>query len=639
MRPEDIKNRTFGNSLRGYDKDEVRSFLFKVGESSRELHEQLTAAEAELASAVVPQAIDDNDLGSEPQATLDDVPAALAGPVGAETTSTFDPPVAGSDALAFDAIDAVDGGSFDASTDAVPGVDAIVEPPVDSLASAGDSIADRYGALGDRIADLLRNADESAAEILTSAEHDSAATRAAADTAAANVRTDAEERASQMLAEAQSIRAEADAYRDEVMAELASARLVQDSALQEARATAENEVEAFRVDSIDEITTLRSDAFVEIDGLRSGANVEVAELRSTAQLDADSMRESAIADATAAVATDKAEASLLLESAETDRVAARAELEDVRSEVSALLEQARTQSEFIKQEADEIIRTKVRSNFEQAQTRIEVLRNTEVASRERIVLAQTELTSALNRLDADPVPELDPSDSPAVIEEAERRHDELSTGARELGSVAGDVGLAAGFDAIEADVVETDAIEADLVVAADVDADPQSPESDSLSNYFGPGPAEDDPTTGNVLPGGFGDDAESFGEESSSLDTGWPTTEVSDVETVDYGAFGSDEPSSDLGLTDHVVVESGDYGDLPVRGDVSGAGDLPVRGEALPDVEQFTNTESFGAASLAEALPAEMDAPDLGVATQEDALARLVREAMQEAVDSARKND
>ncbi len=51
MRPEDIKNRTFANALRGYDKGEVRSFLSRVSESARELHEQLRATEAQVAAA------------------------------------------------------------------------------------------------------------------------------------------------------------------------------------------------------------------------------------------------------------------------------------------------------------------------------------------------------------------------------------------------------------------------------------------------------------------------------------------------------------------------------------------------------------------------------------------------------------
>lgn len=733
MRPEDIKNRTFANALRGYDKDEVRSFLFRVAESSRELHEQLTATEAQLAASAADQqaaevatdwdvpgaalptdvpatvvdgdVLSSGDLSHDAAATPGVDTAEAAGVVEAEAPETFD---AGT----------VDG-AFGApvAAEPVPAAEAFVEAPTEALAVAEQSIADRYGAIGDRIADLLRNADDSAAEILTRAEHDSAATRAAAEAEALQVRTDAEEHASQLLAEAQSIRAEADTYRDEVMADLANARLEQETALNDARLAAESEVETFRVDSIEEITGLRSDAFVEIDELRSGANTEVEELRTVAQADTEALRASVLADATASIAGDEANAAQAREEAEADRIAARAELDDVRTEVSTLLEQARTQSEFIKQEADEIIRTKVRANFEQAQTRIDVLRNTEVASRERIVLAQTELASALTRLDAEPMPELDPTASPAVIEEAERRHDEIagSLPAVETSEAAGEyqaevVDVEESAPAfVETDVVDTDVVDTDI---ADV------PEDDSLSSYFGAVPADvETQTTGDILSGSFDDpddlstadapvSAETFIDAADSDiadletddideyadavevdDSGWAVSEVesvgyeaSNVDDVDVPEFetteyevtsvdgvdvgSSSEPTlvdqapvefADLDDTEHVVIESAEYGDLPVRGDSSspvrsfsdggsfsnddltGGDDLPVRSQ--PAAESYTPTESYGAASLAEALPMEPEAPELGGATQEDALARLVREAMQEAVDSARKND
>ena len=644
MRPEDIKNRTFANALRGYDKSEVRSFLFKVAESSRELHEQLTATESQLAATAAVDAVDENDddfgagwdAAVVPQAT--DVPAALSGLVDADAgdAATTGPDTSSTDTATADTntleVGAVDADTAERALDA-PAADASLaetDAPA-SLAAAGQSIVDRYGAIGDRIADLLRNADESAAEILAAAENDSAATRAAAEAEAAQVRTDAEERASQLLAEAQSIRTEADAYRDEMMAELANARLDQETALQEARAAAEADVETFRVDSIEEINVLRSDAFAEIEALRNGANTEVADLRAVAQTDADGMREAAIASATAATADDEAEAARLREEAESDRLAARAELEDVRSEVSTLLEQARTQSEFIKQEADEIIRTKVRANFEQAQARIDVLRNTEVASRERIVLAQTELAGALTRLEAEPLPVLDPTDSPAVIEEAERRHDEL--------------GVGGAADAIEANVVDEDVVEVGTVddttfeqsvFEADVATAAQELEDDSLANYFGSDDQDQDQTTGGILAASFGDTADSTDE---SVGAGWPMTEVNEVESVEYETVSPAAAESDSTAVGDPAGETNATIDAFGVAEPVQYGDLPVRGEAPTEVDAFHGSESFGAASLSEALPSDSDDPEFGGVTQEDALARLVREAMQEAVDSARKTD
>ena len=542
MRPDDIKNRTFASSLRGYDKAEVRSFLFKVADSSRELHEKLTAAEEQLASATSSAIVD----GS-------------------------------TDALGHDA-------------------DISAETPATSLAAAEQSIVDRYGALGDRIADLLRSADESATDVRVSAERDAAELRAEAQADAQQMRTDAEDRAAELLSEARAIRQEADNHRDEKMAELASTRLEQESAISEARAAAETEVETYRVDSINEIQALRS----------------------AAAQDADVIREAAVADGTAAIAEEAATAARLLEEAENDRLAARAELEEVRSEVSNLLEQARTQSEFIKQEADEIIRAKVRSNYEQAQARIDVLRNTEIASRERIVRAQTELVGALNRLDAEPAPALDPATAPAVIEEAERRHDELYAASDDLHDDA-EVIDAEVIDAevIDAETVDSseerlgnhdsigrEAFEADIAEAAQQIDD--GAEEDSSDALFAPVSADEPQPTGSILAGSFGPPADIDGGDAGPVE-----------ERI------GDRSGDDHEITEHVVIENDE---------------LPLHGEA-PSADAAIDGEGVGAASLAEAIPSEADSSEAGGLDEEDALARLVREAMQEAVDSARKHD
>lgn len=567
MRPEDIKNRTFANALRGYDKDEVRSFLFKVAESSRELHEKLTATEEQVASAAAPAVVDGKDKSGPDR----DGPS----------------PVEGLD-MADSSID--DSGSHDlVAAEAVE--DDGSDSPVETLAAAEQSIVDRYEVLGDRIAGLLRSADESATDIRLSAERESAEIRAAAEADADRVRSDAEDHAAELLSEARAIRQEADNHRDEVMAGLAKTRLDEESALSDARATAEAEVETYRVDSIDEIQALRS----------------------TAAQDADSLRETAVAEGAAAIAEEATEASRLREEAESDRVVARSELEDVRAEVSALLEQARTQSEFIKQEADEIIRTKVRSSYEQAQARIDVLRNTETASRERIVRAQTELAGALTRLESEPAPALDASSAPGVIEEAERRHDELSPGS--------EVDDAETLEVLEVVMIDADAIETDVIDAELADDDDSigreafeadiaeatqqlddEAEEDSLSDFFVDGSAAEPVTTSSILAGSFAPNVDVDTEPGDSEESPLP-----------------DRPHADFDVTEHVVVESSESGEE--RSSESSA----------PDA-------SYGAASHVDASGSEVDAPEDG-RTEEDALARLVREAMQEAVDSARKQD
>ncbi len=469
------------------------------------------------------------------------------------------------------------------------------------LAATERSIADRYGALGDRIADLLRNADESAAAILAAAENDSAAMRSAAETEAAELRTEAEAHAAQLLAEARAIRNEADAYQVEVMAEIDAARNDQDAILAEARATAEAELETFRATAV----------------------AEVDELRASSQQEADTLREEAVAEGQATLAEREAETARLLEEAENDRLVARAELEEVRSEVSGLLEQARTQSEFIKQEADEIIRTKVRANFEQAQSRIDVLRNTEVASRERIVRAQTELTSALSRLDSEPAPELDPSSGPAIIEEAERRQGALGEPLNGAGSL-GDEHVADGSTEPLVEVFESESrgSEAGILVGDDTDLDNQATFEADVAEASQQIDAEGDDQSPLA--------AEPFGARfdfGSRQDADQSDTEAVDEEpsippfgSTGFGAggFGS------RGATEHVVDDAMAHGGID-EDDV-----------ATPAVDDESG-EGFEPASLSEAIPDE--AAGGGGVAEEDALARLVREAMQEAVDSARKHD
>lgn len=539
MRPDDIKNRTFASALRGYDKDEVRSFLHKVAESTETLAEQLAATEAQVAAAapaIAPEERPDHIVDSDAV-----VPDALVGvPAGPE-----------------------------------PGAD---------LDAVEQAIVDRYGALGDRIADLLRHADQSAAAILAAAENESEATRAAATAEASEVRTDAEQHAAQLLSEAGALRAEVDEHRNQVMAELESARAEQEEALAAAKAAAEAEIETFRVDSIAEIEALRSEARIEVEELRGNATAEVDELRATARHEIEQERESAIVAGRATIAEDESEAARLREQAEDDRRTARAELEDVRIEVSGLLEQARTQSEFIKGEADEIIRTKVRANFEQAQSRLDVLRNTEIASRERILRAQTELTSALTRLDSEPAPELDPASAPEVIEEAGRRVELMESSAFE----GGEAGFAvdAAFERENRDI--TDVVEANEVGQATFEAD--------------------------VAEANQQIDAER--EEQSPL-----------AAFADGGDASDDDESGEPGFAAVEMTEQVDetFGDSGAAAGTGSAADT----EAAAD--------SFGPASLEESLPPEVS--EVGGPAEEDALARLVREAMQEAVDSAREND
>ncbi len=120
------------------------------------------------------------------------------------------------------------------------------------------------------------------------------------------------------------------------------------------------------------------------------------------------------------------------EEAERERDKALQRIADARLQVDQLLEQARAQSEFLRQEAEEVIRAKIRANIDSAERRIARLRITEQAYRERIVAAQTELSNAIVKIDGQSSEELTEGMSDQVIAEAQQRLVESGRGGEDL---------------------------------------------------------------------------------------------------------------------------------------------------------------------------------------------------------------
>ncbi len=224
-------------------------------------------------------------------------------------------------------------------------------PPALAPTEAEHEDADRFNQLGDRIAGLLRTAEESAEKIKVEAEVD-------ADEMKNTAQTEAEE----LKAEAQKVLEEAKAEADRI------------------RAEAEENAAAKKT---------------ELDQARLDLDAELAETR---------------------------------EAAGTDRAEARSALAAAQAEVSDLLAEARSQSEFIRQEADEIVRVKVRTDMDTAERRMRILQLTEQSSRDRLVAAQAELNSALEKLEAEPAPELASIEADEVLTEARGRATRELTG-------------------------------------------------------------------------------------------------------------------------------------------------------------------------------------------------------------------
>ena len=70
LTPEEIERRDFASTLRGYDRDEVRSFLKKVGDTVRELQDEVANADQR-----------------GPEAAPDALAASVAGPTSKPTGS------------------------------------------------------------------------------------------------------------------------------------------------------------------------------------------------------------------------------------------------------------------------------------------------------------------------------------------------------------------------------------------------------------------------------------------------------------------------------------------------------------------------------------------------------------------------
>ncbi|MGH1505504.1 MAG: DivIVA domain-containing protein, partial [Acidimicrobiales bacterium] len=468
MNPEEIGLREFSSSLRGYDKVEVRDFLSRVAQEVGRLQDELSrpvappVADGERADIPEDWPLPADAAPVERAWGDDAVPEALRGPEG---DAALVEPVADAsehEALAEAVADSIAGASDEispaddwttasfqdtpaapvdeapapafsfepvvAETEAAPVVE--TEPVAQSF--AGDSDDDRFQALGERIAGLLRNAHESASMLRESAAAEAAQTRESAAFDAEQTRIAARDEAAEMVA------------------------------------VAEQDAERVRSIATDDAQRIMDEANADATAKRDEANRLSDEARETleqAAIDAAAMKEQAIVDGNAALDGRKAEIEAQEAAAQTDRETAMAELADAREQVSALLQEARTQSDFIRHEAEEIIRTKIRSNLEQAEQRLNVLRNSEVASRDRISKAHQELAGALSRLEAELPPELDANAEQLALDEAKAKGEATGYGFEPALEAPAEPATDFGtpVDApVEAEVIETTVVDADL---------------------------------------------------------------------------------------------------------------------------------------------------------------------------------
>ena len=597
---------------------------------------------------------------------------------------------------------------------------------------------DRFEALGDRIAGLLRSAHESAAAVKENADNEAQATvemareagdimqaeaaeaadamRIAAANEAASLRTAAEDEAEQVRAQARAAAETANQESERLRAEA-----------EQYKAETEADADAFKLETEERANEFKTVTEAAVAEHKATVEAEVAEFKATTEAEAAELREASLHAGETELAEKREETERLLAEATDDREAAMAELADARAQVTELLEQARNQSDFLRHEADEIIRAKVRTQVERAEERLQVLRNSEVASRDRIATAHAELTAAMERLDATPVPELAPDTDAEVLEAAKARGEEMNWGAIEG---AADDAPAALLDAdvvdvdgvdtdvVESDVIESDVIESDViethdadvveahvveadVVEADTDVVADAPEAEvTMAEVFGGTETDmvsdvadeadtfetDSLETESAAPDGFAADSFAPGAfEDEQMDA--PVTFEADsfeadeaieaddselVSTFEVGDDVSDDSFAAPTFEDASVEEATAEATFPADSFVDQADSSDEHDSFVPQPSNFeapqepqgghrhddpapvaeTQTD-YGYEAPAEYQQAEVVADDnadripvgVGADTEknapenEDALARLVREAMQRAVDSARTGD
>ncbi len=636
---------------------------------------------------------------------------------------------------------------------------------------------DRFEALGDRIAGLLRSAHESAAAVKENADSEAKATveiareaselmrleaaeaadamRIAAANDAASERTAAEDEAEQIRAQARAaaetanqeserLRAEAEQYKAETEADVDAFKVETETRVLEFKSTTETTAAEHKATVEAEVAEHKATVEAEVAEFKATTEAELAEFKATTEAEAAELREASLNAGETELADKRAETDRLLAEAQAERETAMNELADARAQVTDLLEEARNQSDFLRHEADEIIRGKVRTQVERAEERLQVLRNSEVASRDRIATAHAELTAAMERLDSSPVPELAPDTDVEVLEAAKARGEETNWGGALSAPQIGELD-AVDTDAVEADVVEAEAIDTDVVqadvveaeaidtdvVEADVNADVTEAEVNdqgdiTMAEVFGGTDGTDlhveeaaDAVAHetNVVEAQAVDAFDAAVEETDIIDEpAMPAPPVAPVASLGDSAIDADGSGADMSsenvFADHTPIEadesellntfevdastetSADFesadletGDLETAETAdadtaeafgidtfespateapgfegnsftnpSAFGDTVDHGadrhaglrhdDPAPVVEESTETTGFDQFNdknddSSDRVPVGVGAADVEntVPENEDALARLVREAMQRAVDSARTGD
>jgi len=398
--PQEIIGREFSKVFKGYDKDEVKSYLKKLSDEVDKLNGSVETAKA-LAENANARAAELEHLTSEQgqfDALSDHVNEMLRGARGV-----------GDDIRA------------KAQTEAQAIIEQAAANSEEILATARKESDYKLSTAESEAQDKLAAAISEADRIRLELDADLARIKADADAESQKLISDSETKLSEAEIEAANILAASKAEAEKIIfdgeAKAESYRLEIENSFVDKR----TEVDEYAVSKISEGDSYLSEKLNEADAYFETKQSEADAYFESKSAEADEYVKVQRQEADDYVAQRQGEVYKDAETAERERDKAIAEIEDARMQVTEMLEHARAQNEFLRQEAEEVIRTKVRTYIDQTERRVSRLKITEQSSRERIMAAQKELNDVLNSVGIGSTEDLGDGTSDAVIAEAQKR--------------------------------------------------------------------------------------------------------------------------------------------------------------------------------------------------------------------------
>lgn len=428
----EIGQKEFARKLKGFDETEVRLYLKHLGGEFAKLDEQIKEARTRAIAAedqlmLIEQQSTDEGKYNNLSEHVDDL---LKGAQGVREDIRK--------RAESEAATIVTESEHDANRIRTEAERAAVELKTESEKQMRDTeahIAQQLDEARKQAEAIVTDAKTHADELTETAQKNLARDRDKSLVEAEKTIADTQAKVDQMMSEAESSAADVSTdatAKAEILVNDAQARAESIITAADANAKARNEELAMIDARLKEADEYLSTTQAEADGYSAARREEADTYFKSKSDEADGYFQSKLVEADGYFDTKRQEADALVverqegileeaKEAEEARDKALSEIDDAKGQVAELLERARSQSEFLRQEAEEVIREKVRNYIEQSEKRIARLHITEQSAKERLISAQKELSSALENVTVDDREELGEGTDESVLAEAEKR--------------------------------------------------------------------------------------------------------------------------------------------------------------------------------------------------------------------------